>query len=216
MGYVLELEEELLMLLPGLISGIPSGLFGIAAYILTALAIYTISCRRGLRHPWLAWVPVANVWLLGSLSDQYQYVVKGENKSKRKWLITLNILKAVLWLLLIILTIVAAGMLIANESAQTIGLLVALLGLLLPFVAVIIAACVIRYMALYDIFRSLDPGNAVLYLVLSILFSPTEPFFLFFNREKDLGMPPRKHREVYEEPPVQNYEYETIENSEYL
>ena len=33
MGYVLELEEELLMLLPGLISGIPSGLFGIAAFL---------------------------------------------------------------------------------------------------------------------------------------------------------------------------------------
>ena len=217
MGYVLELEEELLMLLPGLISGIPSGLFGIAAYILTALAIYTISCRRGLRHPWLAWVPVANVWLLGSLSDQYQYVVKGETKSKRKWLITLNILKAVLWLLLIILTIVAAGMLIANESAQTIGLLVALLGLLLPFAAVTIGACVIRYMALYDVYRSLDPSNAVLYLVLSILFSPTEPFFLFFNRDKDLGMPPRKRQPIYEQPiPEQDYTYETVENTEYL
>ena len=51
MGYVIDLEEELLMLLPGLISGVPTGLFGIAAYILTALAIYTISRRRGLRKP---------------------------------------------------------------------------------------------------------------------------------------------------------------------
>ena len=55
MGYIYELEEELLMLLPGLLSGIPTGLFGIAAYILTALAIYTVSRRRGLRNPWLAW-----------------------------------------------------------------------------------------------------------------------------------------------------------------
>ena len=78
---------------------------------------------------------------------------------------------------------------------------------------VIIAACVIRYMALYDIFRSLDPGNAVLYLVLSILFSPTEPFFLFFNREKDLGMPPRKQQPVYEQ---QDYTYESVDNTEYL
>ena len=37
MGYVF--EEELLMLLPGLISGIPTGLFSIAAYVLTAMAI---------------------------------------------------------------------------------------------------------------------------------------------------------------------------------
>lgn len=217
MGYVFELEEELLMLLPGLISGVPTGLFGIVSYILTSIAIYTVSRRRGLNKPWLAWVPVINCWLLGSLSDQYQYVVKGENKSKRKWLVTLNILKAALWLLLIILAIVAAGMLIVDGTREMLGMLIALLGLFLPFAAVIIAFCVIRYMALYDVYRSLDPANAVLYLVLSILFSPTEPFFLFFNREKDLGMPPRKQRPV-QEPPVyeQDYTYEAVENTEYL
>ena len=141
-------------------------------------------------------------------------MVKGENKAKRKWLIVLNILKAALWLLLIILAIVAAGMLIMHESS--IGLLVAVLGLLVPLAAVMIAFCVIRYMALYDVYRSLDPANAVLYLVLSILFSPTEPFFLFFNREKDQGMPPRKQRPAQERPAVQDYEYETVENTEYL
>lgn len=217
MGYVVELEEELLMLLPGLISGIPTGLFGIAAYLLTAIAIYAISRRRGLRKPWLAWIPVVNCWLLGSISDQYQYVVKGENKSKRKWLIALNILKAVLWLLLLVLVIFAVGTLIVNETAEMLGFLVAMLGLVLPFVAVIIAFCVIRYMALYDVYRSLDPANAVLYLVLSILFSPTEPFFLFFNREKDLGMPPRKQQPIYEKPVhEQDYSYETVESTEYL
>ena len=198
MGYIFELEEELLMLLPGLISGVPSGLFGIAAYILTALAIYRISCRRGLNNPWLAWIPVVNCWLLGSLSDQYQYVVKGENKSKRKWLIVLSILKSVLMTLVVILAVVTAGSLFADHPSEVIGLVVALLGLVVPLAAVTIALCVVRYMALYDVYRSLDPANAVLYLVLSILFSPTEPFFLFFNREKDLGMPPRK-QPVYEQ-----------------
>jgi hypothetical protein len=79
-------------------------------------------------------------------------------------------------------------------------------------IAATIAMYVIRYMALYNVYRSLDPGNAVLFLVLSILFSPTEPFFLFFNREKDLGMPPRKQKPVYH----QDDSYETVENTEYL
>lgn len=192
MGYLYELEEELLMLIPGLLSGIPTGLFGIAAYILTALAIYTVSRRRGLNNPWLAWLPVVNCWLLGSLSDQYQYVVKANVKSKRKWLIVLNILKAALAMMLVVLALVTAGALIADHRSDVMGAVVAVLGLALPFVAVTVALCVIRYMALFDVYRSLDPANAVLYLVLSILFSPTEPFFLFFNREKDLGMPPRK------------------------
>jgi len=202
MGYVFELEEELMMLLPGLISGIPTGLFGIAAYILTALAIYTVSRRRGLNRPWLAWIPVVNCWLLGSLSDQYRYVVKGENKSKRKWLIILNILRAAMVMLLVILALVTAGALFANRPSEIMGLIIALLGLVLPLSAVTIALCVIRYMALYDVYRSLDPANAVLYLVLSILFSPTEPFFLFFNRDKDLGMPPRKKPPVVEQEPM--------------
>ena len=204
MGYYF--DEEVLMLIPGLISGIPTGLFSVAAYILTAMALYTISRRRGLTNAWLAWIPVANVWLLGSLSDQYQYVVKGQDKTKRKWLLILNILKAALVTMIAILAIVAAGSLIAGEPSEIMGLVVALLGLVLPLCAVTIALCVIRYMALFDIYRSVDPGNAVLYLVLSILFGPTEPFFLFFNREKDQGMPPRKKQPVYE----------TVEDSEYL
>ena len=61
MGYIFDLEEELLMMIPGLISGIPTGLFSIAAYILTAMALYTVSRRRGLTHAWLAWIPVANM-----------------------------------------------------------------------------------------------------------------------------------------------------------
>ena len=214
MEYFFDMEDQLLMFLPGLISGIPTGLFGVAAYILTALAIYTISRRRGLSKPWLAWIPVINCWLLGSLSDQYRYVVKGENKSKRKWLLILRILKAVLvfaisaFVISMVGSVVKAsyyGGYLEGDFLDMLAPVLTMLGFALPYAGITIAFCVVRYIALYDVYRSLDPDNAVLYLVLSILFSPTEPFFLFFNREKDLGMPPRKQ-------PV----YETAENYEYL
>ena len=214
MEYFFDMEDQLLMFLPGLISGVPTGLFGVAAYILTALAIYTISRRRGLSKPWLAWIPIINCWLLGSLSDQYRYVVKGENKSKRKWLIILRILKAVLvfaisaFVISMVGSVVKAsyyGGYLEGDFLDMLAPVLTMLGFALPYAGITIAFCVVRYIALYDVYRSLDPDNAVLYLVLSILFSPTEPFFLFFNREKDLGMPPRKQ-------PV----YETAENYEYL
>lgn len=214
MEYFFDMEDQLLMFLPGLISGIPTGLFGVAAYILTALAVYTISRRRGLSKPWLAWIPVINCWLLGSLSDQYRYVVKGENKSKRKWLLILRILKAVLvfaisaFVISMVGSVVKAsyyGGYLEGDFLDMLAPVLTMLGFALPYAGITIAFCVVRYIALYDVYRSLDPDNAVLYLVLSILFSPTEPFFLFFNREKDLGMPPRKQ-------PV----YETAENYEYL
>ena len=208
MGYFF--EEELMMLIPGLLSSIPTGLFSIATYILTSLALYAIASRRGLRKSWLAWIPVINCWLLGSISDQYQYVVKGENKSKRKWLLALSLLKAVLTLTVVILVAVVATSAIFRGPGfgmrQSItGPIMGILGVVMPLAAAHVAYLVIRFMALYDVYRSLDPSNSVLYLVLSILFRVTEPFFLFFNREKDLGMPPRKQ-------PV----YETAENYEYL
>ena len=199
MGYYF--DEELFMLIPGLLTGIPSGLFGIAPYILTARAIYTIARRRGLRKPWLAWVPVFNVWLLGSLSDQFQYVTRREDKSKRKWLLGLSALQAALWIAVIVLTIVVAAAAMMGRRANVwVGPAIGLAGVLLPLAAVTVARLVIRYIALYDVFKSLDPDNCVLYLCLSILFRPTEAFFLFFNRDKDGGMPPRKQEPVYTQP----------------
>ena len=214
MGYMFELEEGLMMLVPGLLSGIPTGLFRIAAYVLTSMAIYTVAKRRGLNNPWLAWVPVINWWLLGSLSDQYQYVVKGKNTSRRKWLLVLNILKNLLVAGFFVYAITIVGSALKNGpfgmfggAADLIAPVLTLLSFALPFVSIVIALCIIRYIALYDVYRSLDPSNAVLYLVLSILFSPTEPFFLFFNREKDLGMPPRKvHADTPPEPIEVEYE----------
>ena len=190
-------EEELLMLLPALTTAIPSGLMSLAAYILSAYALCAIAQRRGLQRPWLAWIPVVNGWIMGSLSDQYQYLVKGQNKSKRKVLLVLNVLRLVFGGTMVVLAMVmAAGAVLAeNDSrmmANIMGPMTALLGLCVPLAGISIAAAVIRYMAMYDIYRSSDPDNSVLYLVLSILVGITEPFFLFFNRNMDAGMPPRK------------------------
>ena len=93
------MEDLLLTLIPGLVSGIPSGLFSIACYVLSSLALYTLASRRGIRKAWLSWIPVLNVWILGSLSDQYRYVVKGQIKSKRKILLAFNLTVFVLGLI---------------------------------------------------------------------------------------------------------------------
>ena len=105
-SYAYEVEEFLEFgILPVLFSSLPSFAMSVAAYVLTALALYTVATRRGLKYAWLSWVPVANVWLLGSISDQYRYVVKGENKSKRKILLTLSILSALCVLVTVILSV---------------------------------------------------------------------------------------------------------------
>ena len=209
--YAYAVSEEGLSAVMGLLSGLPSVLLGIAGYVLTALALYTLAKRRGINHPWLSWVPVANSWIIGSLSDQYRYVVKGENRSKRKSLLILKGINIVISVGMLVL--IAGAVFAAIEGsmygyyreedllADIMGPLLGVVGLAIPLLGVAIAGAVIRYMALYDIYTSMDPGNNVLFLVLSILFSVTEPFFLFFNRKKDLGMPPR--RQTCPTPPVQ-------------
>lgn len=186
-----------------------SSAFSIAAYILTALALYTIAKRRGLHNPWLAWIPVANMWLLGSISDQYRYVVKNQVKSKRKVLLVLYLILTVLTVTVLVLAVgitvkLGTGMLegyseeyLFRSSMRTFFTVVALM---VPIFGVSIASLVVRYMALYDLYQSLEPQNCVMYLVLSIVFSVTEPFFLFFNRKKDLGMPPRRPEPAPREP----------------
>ena len=203
----------------GLLSNFWSVGLSIATYVLTGLALYTLAKRRGIQKAWLSWVPVLNCWILGSLSDQYRYVVKGEVKNKRKALLILNIIT---WAISVAMVVVAVGMLIGiagaamgggiNEDAMlemVMGPVLGILGLCLPLMGVAIATAVIHYMALYDVYTSCTPQNNVVFLVLSILFSVTEPFFLFFTRNKDDGMPPRKQEPVYEAPqePWSNTEY---------
>ena len=203
----------------GLLSNSFSFLFGIAMYVLTSLGLYTLAKRRGIKNAWLSWVPVINCWIIGSLSDQYRYVVKGEVRNKRKTLLILNI---ILWVLTV--AIAVAGIVVAVNAAGAamkgaaeealldlvLGPVFIILGLCLPMIGVTIAKAVIHYMAMYDIYTSCMPQNNVVFLVLSILFSVTEPFFIFFSREKDEGMPPRKAEPVYEAP------QQTGNDTEYL
>ena len=64
-------------------------------YVLGSIGIYTIAKRRGIHNPWLAWLPVGNHWIIGCISDQYQYVVKEKVRNKRKVLLILNIVSVV-------------------------------------------------------------------------------------------------------------------------
>lgn len=204
MSYSYDYLENGMWLLMRTLFSMPT-LMGIAAYVLTALALYTVAKRRGLKNPWLAWIPVADSYLLGSLSDQYRYVVNGENKSKRKILLVLRILIAVmstaLFAVLIAMCIQAFGGIMRGIGedelvGQILGLALSLFGLSLPLIGIAIAYTVFRYMALYDVYKSMDPSNCILFLVLSILFGITRPFFLFFSRNKDDGMPPRRQDPV--------------------
>lgn len=189
-----------------------SNVLNIACYVLTAIALYAMAKRRGIQRPWLAWVPVVNVYLLGCIADQYRYVAKGENRSKRKALLTLNIIVCVLVLAIVVIAVVMVSNILMAEFGNasnvdlemtTVGYALGIVVLALVFVGVEIALQIVRFIALYDVYNSCDPENSTLFLVLSIILPVTEAFFLFFSREKDIGMPPRKATMAYQELPQQ-------------
>ena len=200
-AYYLEDYLESGALVMNLIANSISSLWGIAMYVLMALGLYTLAKRRSIHNAWLAWVPGINCWLIGCISDQYRYVTKGQIKSKRKSLLVLTIIQIALTLSfvasLVVTVISGANTAMYNPGYPMIlesimAPLMVTLGLLLPMVAVGIAKMVVYYMAMYDIYTSCAPENNVLFLVMSIIFRVTEPFFIFFNRNNDKGMPPRR------------------------
>lgn len=180
-------------------------------YVFTSLGYYTLAKRRGINHPWLAWVPLGNMWILGSLSDQYRYVTRGQVTNKRKVLLGMDIAALAMAVLLMVLTvnIVIEAIPMMDQfnvsEAQIASVGVKALGMLAICFAVLvlsIIAMVFMYIAIFDVFRSCDPNSSVLFLVLTILLSIVYPFLVFACRNKDLGMPPRTVT-----PPVQQPVY---------
>ena len=172
----------------------------IAAYVLRSIGLYAIAKRRGISNPWLAWIPVAWVWTLGSISDQFRYVTKAQVKNKRTTLLVMNLIQMAASTALVVVIgiafaeLVSMGIVSADEEALMTEAMILVfkfmaLGLVLGGIA--LATAIIHYIAMYDLYLSVNPANAVLFLILSIFISITEPFFIFFNRNKDGGMPPR-------------------------
>lgn len=188
---------EPIMAASSAVSGI-SNLISLAVYILTAFAIYTIAQRRGVASPWMAWVPVLQTWTLGAISDHYQLAARERETKRRKSLIWLSIVQLVVGLVVFVMAFAAVFSFLGAgyTNWDDPDMIVALVGsaggvliLALVLAGISIAAMVVRYMAQYDLYRSCEPENAVLFLVLNIFLPITEPILLMVVRNKDGGMP---------------------------
>ena len=196
--YVAQSDIAMLLFIVALITLV------VVRLIFARLGLYSVAKRRGLRHPWLAWLPLGNQYMLGKISDQYQEKVQGR-RTHRCWVVTLlgslswigQLVTAFLILLMLLSVLImvfaavfSLGLIFLNNSLED------LFGdLLEPFIAMCIigiasaGGTILRYMALYDLYRSCNPGAAKVFLIMSIIFSVAEPFFIFSCRNMDEGMP---------------------------
>lgn len=174
-------------------------ILAILCYVFQAIGLYRIAKRRGIPHAWFAWLPFLGDWLLGSISDQFRYVVKNKITHRRVILLILAIVVGVGGGV----TLPTALNLLGNAFYQAyqgydegFGMvfpLITLSGLSSLLSVLSLVVLVFRCMALYDLYSSCNPANNVLFLVLGIIFPVTVPFFLFSCRNLDIGMPPRRY-----------------------
>ena len=183
----------------------------LALFIFRAFSLHKIARRRGIHNAWLAWVPVCGDWIVGSVADQYQYVVKGRIANRRLPLFLLHVavmgLRIVASALSISVLTAILRMMLAGVGYPNSGLVVGLTVISgVQFMATI-AYLVIRCFVTYDLYASCTSRYNIPFLVLGLLFRVLEPFFFFICRNMEEGMPPRRDEPAFEES-------ETVEEAE--
>jgi len=169
--------------------------FSVVSYVLNAVGLYRVAKRRGIHHAWLAWIPVGCNWLLGSISDHYQYVANQKNTVKRRILLILSLILlavSVAFISAIVAMVLSVESAAGASAAPAVAAIVLMVLSYLGIFGLGLAVTVFCYIAYYDLFKSCKPGSAVLFLVLGILFNVTLPFFVFACSGSDKGMPERR------------------------
>ena len=154
-------------------------------WILGSVGLQKVAKRRGIANSWLAWLPIGNHWILGSISDQYHHLVLGKVTSRRKILLGLNLAAMVLGVAYVVAGFVI-GLAVEVEGAPE-SLLLVLMGIYLVLIAMSITLMVFFHICNYDLYRSCRPDSAVVFLVLGIFLPVCQPFFYFACRNKNLG-----------------------------
>ena len=196
------LSESMVVLLLSAISS----LLSVGIYVVTSLSLHAMAKGRFVEKAWLAWIPVGNLWILGSIADHYQLCARGRVKSRRKVLMGIYIVMAAILVGMIVVCFqmvkdlrgvvdLYSGRVIGDWWGAIGNELIWLAVLYLLVICAAIVQLVFAYICYYDLFRSCDPKNAVIYLVLSIVFPVILPVFLFACRHKQLGLTPQ-HRQT--------------------
>lgn len=188
--------------------------FAVVSYVLHSVGLYTIARRRRIPRPWLAFLPIGGNWILGSISDRYQFVRNKRFRNRKKLLACMEILVYVLEaaigfaftsLLVNMQTITVQylvpirtyfGKLVYQNQTVVLppreeNILAAeqlILALIFAMFLMSLIYMIFRYLAYHDYFASCRPDLKVVFLVLSILIPVTLPFFVFACRKHDKGL----------------------------
>lgn len=169
-------------------------LIGLALYLLESIGVYKMAKSAEIKNPWLAFIPVANGWVFGTLAEKYKK--KNGTKSARFGII-LPVLEGIVLIEAIALTIFTVisikeitgyALDAVNTSSEMAPeqfmSLISVIILYFALMAVAIAYAVVFFIALWRVYSSFDKPNATLYIVLSVVFTISSPIILFIIRNR--------------------------------
>ena len=169
-------------------------LIGLALYLLESIGVYKMEKSAEIKNPWLAFIPVANGWVFGTLAEKYKK--KNGTKSARFGII-LPVLEGIVLIEAIALTIFTVisikeitgyALDAVNTSSEMAPeqfmSLISVIILYFALMAVAIAYAVVFFIALWRVYSSFDKPNATLYIVLSVVFTISVPIILFIIRNR--------------------------------
>ena len=185
MSYISEIVLAVLVIVAYLL------VFAIAIgdYVMVSPSLYTMAKNRGIRGAGLAWVPVANFWIVGSLAN----AVDAQKGIQRKWNITLLTLALIGLggLLVVFAALIAVGILyyfVAADLLLWVFLLV--YGLLIVDMVAMVALSILSSICIFKIFEAVLPQKAVKYILLYLLVPLGAGICLLKTRNADEPIPP--------------------------
>lgn len=169
-------------------------LIGLALYLLESIGVYKMAKSAEIKNPWLAFIPVANGWVFGTLAEKYK---KKNGVKSARFGIILPVLEGIVLIEAIALTIFTVisikeitgyALDAVNTSSEMAPeqfmSLISVIILYFALMAVAIAYAVVFFIALWRVYSSFDKPNATLYIVLSVVFTISVPIILFIIRNR--------------------------------
>ena len=156
----------------------------VITYIFGAIGLYTLAKRRNIANPFFAYIPIANSYLTGVVADDINRTMNKKSKYG-KTILFLELASFLLPLISLPITIIGT----AIVSIYGLAVVSNVIGCLITALSSVISVCcaVYLYISYYKIFKEYVGNSATAYLVISIIFPVTLPFFIFSIRNKVSG-----------------------------
>ncbi len=170
-------------------SGVIVLLAVIADYVLSSMGYSKIALRRNISNNWLAWIPVVRYWTIGAIADSYDER-KEIKRRLRFFLVALQAAKFAIVIPVLVYSLqllpyfMEYGIDLFTYDLNNILLLVPIVGALIGFVIINAIMTVCYTIAVYKIFESTVPKNALIFTIIGAIIPLLNGVFVFISRNK--------------------------------